>query len=38
MVIECDKSIPNSLVDEIRGLPGIQRVTRYVPEGQEEDV
>lgn len=36
MVIECDRVIPMSVVEEIRALPGVQRVTRYVPEGQED--
>jgi len=36
MVIECDKVIPVKTVEEIRALPDIQRVTRYIPEGQEE--
>lgn len=36
MVIECDKAVPANVVEEIRALPGIQRVTCYIPEGQEE--
>lgn len=36
MVIECDKAVPAPVVEEIRALPGIQRVTCYIPEGQEE--
>lgn len=36
MVIECDKAVPANVVQEIRDLPGIQRVTCYIPEGQEE--
>ncbi len=36
MVIECDKAVPAHVVEEIRALPGIQRVTCYIPEGQEE--
>ena len=38
MVIECDKAVPTNVVEEIRALPGIQRVTSYIPEGQEETV
>lgn len=36
MVIECDKAVSPKVVEEIRALPAIQRVTCYIPEGQEE--
>ncbi len=35
MVIECDQDIPWETVDEIRGLEGIEQVTRYSPEGTQ---
>ena len=38
MVIECDKAVPANVVQEIRDLPGIKRVTCYIPEGQEGTV
>lgn len=38
MVIECDQPIPADAAQEIRTLPGILRVNRYVPEEQEAAV
>ena len=38
MVLECDQPIPESVAQEVRTLPGILRVNRYTPEGQEESV
>ena len=35
MVIECDQPIPTQAAQEIRGLPGILRVTCYAPEEEE---
>ena len=35
MVIECDQPIPSQAAREIRGLPGILRVTCYAPEEEE---
>ena len=35
MVIECDQPIPAQAAGEIQGLPGILRVTRYAPNGEE---
>ena len=35
MVIECDQPIPTQAAREIRGLPGILRVTCYAPEEEE---
>lgn len=36
MVIESDQVIFEQAADEIRALPGILRVTRYTPEGMED--
>ena len=38
MVIESDHVIFPGAVDEIRALPGILRVTRYTPEGMEDEL
>ena len=35
MVIESDQPVFEQAADEIRALPGILRVTRYIPEGME---
>ena len=37
MVIECDNVIYEQAAEEIRTLPGILRVTRYTPQGMEEN-